>query len=154
MCSEAWANLICFWGTWLWNAELQSRVSMLGWLRNPLPGAVPLANGSKGWLVALRGAFMVPQECVCSGTPALCSSGCVQCRALEKINEEGDVYYHEKLEFILKKKDHGIFPWEVSHDVQSQQEGNEKPGCKKELNWKYTKKVPQNPYTERVTMFL
>lgn len=97
---------------------------------------------------------MVPWECVRSGIPALCSNGCIQCRALEKINEEGDVYYHEKLEFILREKDHGIFPWEVSHNIQSQQEGNKIPGCKKELNWKCTKKVLQNPYTDHVTMFL
>lgn len=53
---------------------------------------------------------MVPWECVRSGIPALCSNGCIQCRALEKINEEGDVYYHEKLEFILEKKTMEYFP--------------------------------------------
>lgn len=44
------------------------------------------------------------QVCVCLVIPALCSNGYLQCRTLEKINEEGDVYYHEEFELFLRKK--------------------------------------------------
>ena len=67
--------------------------------------------------------------CVCLLIPALCSNGCIQCRSLGKINEEGDVYYNEKFEVFLRK-----IPRKVSPNVQSQQEGNKMMCCEKEMN--------------------
>lgn len=50
------------------------------------------------------------QVCVCLAVPTLCSDGYVQCRTLGKINEEGDVNYHEEFERFLRKEDDGIIP--------------------------------------------
>lgn len=118
----------------------------------------PSSYGCK--LVALRGASTVPRECICSSLCLLGDSCTVFQRVRSAQNLRKDkwgrwcILSWEIWTLLEKKRKKEIIPWKVSPNEQRQQEGNKMPGCKKELNWKYTKKVLQNPCTKHTTTLL